>query len=58
MPNPLQTKTSSIIESHQHSKKFGSKCANAISVISHMIDIAQSKPVCLKRIALNIHPKK
>lgn len=58
IPNPLQTRTSNIIESHQHSKKFGSKWANAISVISHIIDIAQSKPVCRNRIALNVQPKK
>lgn len=58
IPNPLQTNTSKIIESHQHSKKLGNKWAKAISVISHIIDIAHNKPACLKSTALNIHPKK
>lgn len=58
MPNPLHTKTSKIRESHQHSKKLGNKWANAISVISHIMDIAQRNPACLNKIALNIHPKK
>lgn len=58
IPRPLHIKTSSMTESHQHSKKLGSKCAKAISVISHIIDIAHSRPACLNSIALNIHPKK
>ncbi|KAL2715995.1 hypothetical protein V1478_013671 [Vespula squamosa] len=44
IPRPLHTKTSSIKASHQHSIKFGSKCANAISVTSHITLIAQRIP--------------
>lgn len=44
MPNPLQISTSNINASHQHSMKFGSKCANVISVISHMMEIAHKMP--------------
>lgn len=46
MPKPLQTRTSRMSASHQHSIKFGSKCANVISVISHMIDMAHRIPTC------------
>lgn len=58
IPKPLQTKTSNITESHQHSKKFGSKWANAISVISHIMDMAHKSPAWRKRTALNIQPRK
>lgn len=58
MPRPLQSKTSKMTESHQHSKKLGKRCAKATSVISHIIDIAQSNPACRNRMALKSHPKK
>lgn len=45
MPSPLQTSTSKIKASHQHSMKLGSKWANAISVISHITDIAHKIPI-------------
>lgn len=51
MPKPLHSTTSRIMASHQHSTKFGSKCAKAISVISHIIDMAHKIPMCLIRTA-------
>lgn len=44
IPSPLQTSTSKINASHQHSMKFGNKCANVISVISHITEIAHKMP--------------
>lgn len=46
IPKPLQSNTSNINASHQHSMKFGSKCANAISVTSHITDMAHNMPKC------------
>lgn len=51
MPRPLQTSTSNIKASHQHSIKFGNKCAKVISVISHIIEIAHRIPICRIKIA-------
>lgn len=51
MPKPLHNTTSKIRASHQHSTKFGNRCAKAISVISHIIDMAHRMPMCLIRIA-------
>lgn len=53
MPKPLQMSTSNIKASHQHSMKFGSKWANVISVISHIIEIAHRMPTWRMRIAWN-----
>lgn len=58
IPKPLQIRTSKITESHQHSKKLGNKWANAISVISHITDMAHSSPACRNSKALNNHPRK
>lgn len=58
MPKPLHINTSSINASHQHSMKLGSKWANVISVISHIIEMAHKMPMCRIRTALNIHPRK
>lgn len=45
MPKPLQIITSSMSASHQHSMKLGNRCANVISVISHITEMAHKMPM-------------
>lgn len=58
MPRPLQMRTSKMSASHQHSMKFGSKCAKVISVISHITDMAHKMPACRMSTALKAQPRK
>lgn len=58
IPAPLQSSTSKMRASHQHSMKLGSRWAKVTSVISHMIEMAHNMPMCRMSTALKAQPRK